>query len=282
MQLATVHGRAILAADSRQVYRRFDIGTAKPTQDERGRVPQMGIDLADPTDRFSAARWASVVEGDLTQAPPNRRPIVVGGTGMYLRALFAGLFTDPTVHDDRRASLLEWLDLRSTEELRHWTTRLDSPRAHLGRVQLIRALAVALLTGHRISQLHETRAPMPRWIARYLVVDPGPVLHERIGQRLDAMLHGGWLDEVQSLTDVHDDAPAWKATGYRALRQVVRGTMSLTDAREHILIETRQFAKRQRTWFRHQLPAEHTTRVNPESSDAASVIGDWWATVTAR
>jgi tRNA dimethylallyltransferase len=96
------------------------------------------------------------------------------------------------------------------------------------------------------------------------------------------MLGAGWLDEVRSLADLADDAPAWKATGYRTLREVVRGTMSLDEAREQILIETRQYAKRQRTWFRHQLPDVLTTRVNPEAPGAASVVDAWWEANRSR
>ena len=281
MRLAARHGRAILVADSRQVYRRFDIGTAKPTAEERRRVPHFGLDVADPTERFSAAQWAEHAEHVLGTAGAGALPIVVGGTGMYLRALFEGLFVEPTVDEQRKQTLLTWLDARPTEELRRWAAELDPVRAPLGRTQLLRAVGVALLTGERISRLHETRARKPGWRPRYLVVDPGPTLQGRIDHRLDAMLGSGWLDEVRSLDGLPDDAPAWKATGYRALRDVVRGTTSLDQARESILIETRQYAKRQRTWFRHQLPEEQTMRVNPGQSDADAMIDRWWESVHA-
>ena len=282
LTLAAEYGRAILAADSRQVYRRFDVGTAKPTADERRRVAHRGLDLVEPTEQFSAARWADTAEQDLAAAAEGGVPIVVGGTGMYLRALFEGLFVDPTTGDGKRTAMLEWLDTRPTDELRQWTIALDPIRADLGRTQLLRAVAVALLTGTQISRLHATHARQPRWRARYLVVDPGPTLHERIERRLDRMLGAGWLDEVRSLDGLPDDAPAWKSTGYRALRDVVRGTMSLDEARECILTETRQYAKRQRTWFRHQLPDEHTTRVNPERADADTIVARWWKSVQPR
>ena len=277
LALAASQGRSILVADSRQVYRRFDIGTAKPTAEDLNRVSHDGISVADPTDRFSASRWVAAAETSLVGARRDRRPIVVGGTGMYLRALFEGLFIDPSADDDRRGPLMGWLDGRSTEELRRWTQELDPARAHLGRTQLLRAVAVALLTGDRISRLYGARVGGSRWTARYLVVDPGPALSARIEHRLDAMLDRGWMDEVRSLGDVPDAAPAWKATGYRVLRDVVRGRMNLRDAREHILIDTRQYAKRQRTWFRHQLPERSTTRVNPAAPDASAVIDQWWA-----
>lgn len=280
MALAARHGRAILAADSRQVYRRFDIGTAKPTATERLTVLHLGIDLAEPSERFSAAQWSNhadqVIEREVAAG---RAPIVVGGTGMYLRALFDGLFLEPPTDDRRRAALLAWLDARPTDELRRWTLELDPSRAGLGRTQLVRAVAVALQTGEPISRLHETRARSPRWQPKYLVVDPGPALRTRIETRLDAMLDAGWLDEVGALGEIPDDAPAWKATGYRVLRDVVRGARKLDQARELILIETRQYAKRQRTWFRHQLAEGQTTRVNPDQPDAAEIIDVWWASI---
>jgi tRNA dimethylallyltransferase len=107
------------------------------------------------------------------------------------------------------------------------------------------------------------------------VIDPGPSLHARIERRLDSMLEAGWLDEVRRLRTVPDDAPAWKASGYRALRDVVDDIVSLDEARERILIETRQYAKRQRTWFRHQLPEDATLRLNPEEAGAAEVVDRW-------
>lgn len=283
MRLAARHGRSILVADSRQVYRRFDIGTAKPTAEDRRRVPHVGLDVADPTERFSAAQWAEDAERALRGgAAAGAMPIVVGGTGMYLRALFQGLFVEPVVDEGRRTKLLDWLDTRSTEDLRRWAVELDPTRATLGRTQLLRAVAVALLTGERISRLHATHARQPGWSPKYLVVDPGPGLHARIEQRLDAMLGAGWLDEVRSLDALPDDAPAWKATGYRTLRDVVRGSTSLDEARESIVIETRQYAKRQRTWFRHQLPNEQTTRMSPEQPDAQAMVDAWWRMVHAQ
>jgi tRNA dimethylallyltransferase len=266
--------RSILVADSRQVYRGFDAGTAKPTPDDLRRVRHHGIDLVDPTERYSAAHWAQYADAVISR---DASVLVVGGTGLYLRALFEGLFREPSHDSDRRMSLLDWLDGQPTEELRRWVTTLDPARASLGRTQLLRAVEVALLTGSRISELHASEATGSRWRARYLVIDPGPSLHGRIERRLDAMLAGGWIEEVERLRVLPDDAPAWTASGYRTLRDVVDGLVSLDEARERILIETRQYAKRQRTWFRHQLPAHLTTRLNPEQPDAESIAAAWLA-----
>jgi tRNA dimethylallyltransferase len=275
LELAARHGRGILVADSRQVYRGFDVGTAKPTRTEQARVVHHAIDLAEPVRRFSAAQWTAVANATLSDSLV--RPIVVGGTGLYFRALFEGLFREPEHDPDRRALLLDWLDAQSTDALRRWVSALDPERSHLGRTQLLRAAEVALLTGARISELHRTEPTGSRWRPRYLVIDPGASLHDRIARRFDAMLAAGWLDEVKQLRSaVPDDAPAWKSSGYRALRDVVDGLLSLDEARERILIETRQYAKRQRTWFRHQLPENRTTRLDPERADAAAVVEQWF------
>ena len=271
--LARMTGRSILVADSRQVYRGFDIGTAKPTAEEQRLVRHIGIDVVEPTERYSAAQWAAVAGESLAAGA---RPIIVGGTGLYLRALFEGLFDEPEMDATQRMALLDHLDTLDTEELRRWATAVDPARASLGRTQLIRAIEVATLTGQRISELHATRATGSRWRPRYLVIDPGPVLHDRIARRLDAMLAAGWFDEVHALRAVPDDAPAWKASGYRALRDVVDGLTSLEAAKERILIETRQYAKRQRTWFRHQLPPEATTRMTLEALRDPRALEAWF------
>lgn len=208
MRLAEVLPITIVSADSRQIYRRFDIGTAKPSAVDQARVPHAGLDLVDPTHRYSSFAWATVAADAIDAARrAGRIPIVVGGAGFYVRAL--------------------------------------------------------------VTPEPET----PRYDARYLVVDPGLVLREWIAHRVDAMLSGGWPEEVMRLDrDVPDDAPAWQASGYAAVRDLVRGCLDAPKAREAIVIATRQYAKRQRTWFRHQLPQEQTVRIDPRSPDALAVL----------
>lgn len=276
LALAVSRGLTILAADSRQVYRGFDIGTAKPTRAEQARVPHAGIDLADPTQRFSAAAWAAYADALLRRLGPER-VLIVGGTGLYLRALVAPLFEEPALDPARRAALGAELDAMDTARLRRWVDVLDPPRARLGRTQLLRAAEVALLTGRRISDLHRHSARAPRWRARWLVVDPGDALQSRIAHRLDAMLAGGWPDEVRALAArVPGEAPAWNACGYRALRDHLAGEATLDDARTAILVSTRQYAKRQRTWFRHQLDDETVTLLDPRDADAHQRVAHWW------
>ena len=278
MALAVRHGAAIVSADSRQIYQRFDIGTAKPSLAERAHVVHHGIDVVPPTERYSGARFATDAERWIaSDAAAGRASIVAGGTGFYLRALFEPLFIEPPMDAAARAALQAHLDELPLDELRRWCLTLDAPRATLGRTQLLRAIEVALLTGERLSDLHARPPRPPLFRARYLVVDPGSVLHERIAARVDAMLSGGWPEEVRDLLrDVPDDAPAWNAAGYAVVRRLVRGEISTMHAREQIIIETRQYAKRQRTWLRHQLGGAPVTLLDPGARDAAAIIDHWW------
>ena len=268
---------AIISADSRQIYRRFDIGTAKPTPAERGRTEHHGIDIIEPTERYSAAAWAEEASGWIADARDRGvEPIVVGGTGLYIRALFEGIFEEPPLDGPSRSALAEELEGFSLDELRRWVERLDPPRAHLGRTQLLRSIEVAVLTGHRISDLHRDRARQPRWRPSYLLVDPGPVLADRIAARIDEMFDSGWGDEVHELMrTVPEDAPAWKATGYDAVRRLVAGEQTRPAAHEEILISTRQYAKRQWTWFRHQLSASAVTRLDPTRGSWQLDVARW-------
>jgi tRNA dimethylallyltransferase len=282
LELCLRHNAAILSADSRQIYRRFDIGTAKPTPEERERVTHYGVDVADPQERFSAVRWAGEADEWIESSDKiGKEAVIVGGTGLYIRALVDPLFSAPEMDPIERAELERELETKPLLELRRWCERLDPARAHLGRTQLLRAIETALLAGSRISDLHaEHKAATAVELherVEYLIVDPGSELESRIEARVDRMLKAGWADEVRELMRVvSSDAPAWKASGYGVIREHVDGRLDLSSARERIIIETRQYAKRQRTWFRHQLPRAAVTVVNPEDSQARAVAREWW------
>ena len=275
--LAERQPMTIIVADSRQIYRRFDVGTAKPSSAEIASVPHRGIDIVEPTERYSAAAWAAGAEVWIEEArSAGRTPLVVGGTGFYLRALFEPLFEEPALDAVGRRRLEQLLAPYSPAELKRWVAVLDPERAHLGRAQLLRAIEVALLSGHRLSALHVAQARPARRAARYLVVDPGQALADRIEARLDVMLAGGWVEEVRRLiTSVPEDAPAWNATGYRAIRDCVVGKRDRANARHAVLVATRQYAKRQRTWLRHQLKGRDITHVNPLDQSWMSVAERW-------
>ena len=281
-QLAEEFGAAIVSADSRQIYKGFDIGTAKPSAEERARVTHYGIDVADPTVRYSAAQWAAAAVDWLSAArTAGHVPVVVGGTGLYIRALVAPLFQAPDLDPASRSALATELESWPLADLRRWCVELDPARAHLGRTQILRAIEIALLCGQRISDLHAAQADGPngaiRYNASYLLIDPGQSLAEKITARVDAMLAAGWRKEVETLSrTVPPDAPAWKASGYSVIRALAAGEINLSTARERVIIETRQYAKRQRTWFRNQLPADAVTHVNPDDPAASEVVRDWW------
>ena len=283
LELASASDAAIVSADSRQIYRHFDIGTAKPTHDERARVKHFGIDVAEPGERYSAARWAGEAREWIGDAADlGKEPVIVGGTGLYIKALVEPLFTAPQVDVAKRSQLERELETKSVADLRKWCEELDPPRAHLGRTQLLRAIETALLSGERISDLHAEHKAAPSSDApggqpTYLVVDAGANVGPRIETRVDDMLEAGWAEEVRELIrSVPPDAPAWKASGYSVMREHVEGRLDLSTARQRVIIETRRYAKRQRTWFRHQLPPAAVTFVNPEDSQARAVVREWW------
>lgn len=280
MRLAGDVGASIISADSRQVYRGFDLGTAKPDASERARVPHFGIDVAAPDERFTAADWAGAVPGWLAAIRESgRQPLIVGGTGFYLRALFTPLFEEPVLDGGRREGLRRFLRGLPAPELRRWCGALDPARASLGRAQWERAIEVALLSGRRISEWHAARPRAAAQSARYLVLDPGPALGNAIVARVDQMLAAGWVDEVTTLAArVPPTARAWTATGYDALRRVATGELTLEQGREAVIIATRQYAKRQRTWFRHQLPVdpESVLRLDPGAPGAFERAARWF------
>ncbi|MEP6763836.1 MAG: tRNA (adenosine(37)-N6)-dimethylallyltransferase MiaA [Gemmatimonadaceae bacterium] len=274
MELARRFNLALISADSRQVYRGFDVGTAKPTGAEQAEITHFGVDVRDPRDRYSAHAWAVDTIGWMQRSQSiGKSPIIVGGTGFYVRALVRPLAPAPSLDTGRRRHLAGWLAHLDTETLRKWCLRLDPARAHLGRTQLERAVETALLSGQRLGDVHaehrngapiaaDGAAPLA---VRYLVVDPGAVLAERIRNRVHAMVENGWINEITSLQEsVPQTAPAWLASGYDVMRQHVAGEISRETAIERVMIETRQYAKRQRTWCRHQLQEGPVTRISPD------------------
>lgn len=273
----------VISADSRQIYRGFDLGTAKPTAEDQRRVPHRGIDVVDPTGRYSAAEWVALAQRAISEALlSGRLPVVVGGTGFYIGALFRPLWAEPPLDAKRRASIQAALGEASTDELRRWCAALDPARAHMGRAQLLRAIEIALLTGQRLSELHAANARPGAYCPSYLLVDPGTEVPSRIAVRASAMLDAGWPDEVRRLVDaVPADAPAWNATGYNVVREYVRGEIDRDTALERVIVETRQYAKRQRTWFRHQLEHGRVQRLAPNAPGWQETVDRWITEVEA-
>ena len=285
MELARRFNLSLISADSRQIYRGFDVGTAKPTVSERAEVTHFGIDIRDPRDRYSAHAWAVDTIGWMQRSQAlGKQSVIVGGTGFYIRALVRPLAPAPTLDAGRRRQLADWLIQQDSELLRRWCGRLDPARAHLGRTQLERAIETALLGGRRLGDVHAEHTAKPPQntdgaellSVRYLVVDPGPVLAERIRTRVQTMVESGWIDEINSLqAHVPGTAPAWLASGYDVMRQHAAGEITRAVAVERVVIETRQYAKRQRTWCRHQLVEGPVTRISPDEPHAIDRAVAW-------
>jgi tRNA dimethylallyltransferase len=280
LRLAETFDGAIISADSRQIYAGFDIGTGKPTADERARVPHYGVDVASPEKRWSAATFAEAAGEWIRDAELKARtPVVVGGTGFWISALVAPLAQLPEIDPARRARLDRLLRSLPRGELQAWCRVLDPPIAARGHAQWIRAIETVLLTGHRLSELQHNASQIAPRAVRYLLVDPGGELESRIAARVDSMLASGWLNEVQNLQQrVPADAVAWKACGYEVLRALVSapGVASPGAARDQILRETWQYARRQRTWFRTQLRHGPVTRLDPTMPEAWARATKWW------
>ncbi|HVS12764.1 MAG TPA: tRNA (adenosine(37)-N6)-dimethylallyltransferase MiaA [Thermoanaerobaculia bacterium] len=254
-------GGEIVSADALQVYRGLEVGTAKPTPEDRRRVPHHLIDVLDPTERFSAgefarrARWA--IE-DVRRR--GRLPIVVGGSGLYHRALFEGLARFPAADPAVRAALQARLGRSGLQPLHAELRRADpasAARIARGDTQrTLRALEVWHQTGLPLSWW-QARAPArpPAWkVARFGLTLDRSLLYDRIELRVRAMIERGWVEEVRGLlaSGVPAAAPAFQAIGYRQLVAHVGGREDLRDAVSEIVLATRRYAKRQETWFRRQ------------------------------
>jgi len=257
-ELAKLVPVEVVSADSGQAYRHLDIGTAKPGRAEREAVPYHGLDLVEPTERYSAGRFARDARGWIADiASRGRMPVVVGGTGFYLRALFEGLFVEPPLDPERRERLRAALGRLGAHGLGRWAARLDPGFKGGGAQRAARAVEVALLAGRPLSELQRARpAPVPGVTPWYAVLRlPRPQLAERIAERTRAMLAAGLVDEVRRVlaSNVPQDAPGFEALGYREVVAFMYGATDEAGLAQAIATATRHYAKRQETWLRHQL-----------------------------
>jgi len=261
-------GGEIVSVDSALVYRDLDIGAAKPTTEERARVPHHLLDVRDPWQTFSAADFAHDARRALDDiAARGRVPILAGGTGLYFQALLEGLAAMPAADAALRADITAQAQVQGWPALHAELARVDpaaAARIHATDPQRIqRALEVYRLTGKPISawQRDARRARLPFRVLK-LVLAPADrsVLHARIAQRFDLMLDAGFLDEVHRLRALPGmqavatplDLPAVRAVGYRQAWEFLDGQGTATDFRERAIAATRQLAKRQLTWLRSE------------------------------
>lgn len=251
----------VVACDSTQLYRGFDIGTAKPGTEERRGIAHHLIDVLDPNEVATAGGYRELalpVLQDLRQR--ERLPILTVGTGLYLRVLLEGLAEIPQRSEELRERLRAAAEEHSAGYLHGVLGRLDPQAAQkiapADEQKLIRAIEVCLLTHKTISEAHRTgRKPLEGWRVIKIGLMPGrEELYGRIHARTAFMIEHGWMQEVQDLvkSGLNENAKPFDFIGYCGLRAVVRNELSLQQAREAIQQATRRYAKRQLTWFRKE------------------------------
>ncbi|WP_293330709.1 tRNA (adenosine(37)-N6)-dimethylallyltransferase MiaA [Microcoleus sp. CAWBG58] len=244
---------SILSADSRQVYREFDIGTAKPTKIDRASVPHHLIDICDPTETLTLAEYQQqaqkiIADVDFPVSPPL---LLVGGTGLYIKSIVKGLKMPRVAPIPELRSQLADLGQSQCYAMLQQVDRAAAQKIHINdSFRTLRALEVFYVTGRSISEQQGENPP------NYPILQIGldcemDVLGDRIQQRTEQMLERGWLAEVEYLCKKYGcDLPLLNTLGYQEIKQYLAGDITLGEAKELTILHTRQFAKRQRTWFR--------------------------------
>jgi tRNA dimethylallyltransferase len=282
LRVARAFGGEIVSCDSLQVYRGLDVGSAKPTRADRDAVPHHLIDVVDPDRDFSAAEYARLARAALADiAGRGRLCVVVGGTGLYLRALVEGLFEGPSRHPVLRERLRALGVRRGDARLHRLLARLDPEAASkispADRVRVVRALEVRFASGRPISE-HHRQGSRPLTGFRILTAGLSPdraSLRLAVLRRTDEMLTAGLLEETKALLarGYASDLRPLRAIGYRQAVDVLEGRSSLRDARNEIVRETMRYAKRQMTWFRRQAQVDWFP-----STEAAFTAVEAWLT----
>ena len=259
--LALELGGEVVACDSTQMYRGFDIGTAKPSKEERQGVPHHMMDMLNPSEEATAGGYRERAIGVLEDLRARQRlPILTAGTGLYLRALLEGLADVPQRSETLRERLRKSAAEHAPGYLHRMLRRLDRVSgekiAAADEQKLIRAIEVCLLAKKPMSEVQRSgRIPLAGWRGVRIGLQPErEALYERVHVRTEAMLASGWVEEVRGLlaSDLPEDAKPFDFIGYRELRAVLSGEMKMEEARSAIQQATRRYAKRQITWFRRE------------------------------
>jgi len=258
IELAGIVGGEIIGADSMQVYRYMDIGTAKPTADEQACVPHHMIDIVDPEEHFDAKKYAKMAHEIIMELfAQGITPLIVGGTGLYIKVLIHGLFeVDPADHNIRRR-LKKQAEARGTDFLHKRLSRCDPDTAAKlhphDTYRIIRALEIYELTGETISDHHRTHRFQDR---PFRVLKIGldldrDLLYDRINLRVDAMIEAGLIDEVKGLLGkgYSPNLKSMQSIGYRHMVDLIENRLSIDEALRTLRRDTRRYAKRQLTWF---------------------------------
>jgi tRNA dimethylallyltransferase len=285
--LAEHFGGEVVACDSTQLYRGFDIGTAKPSLSDRRGVPHHLIDVLDPEQDATAGGYRQLALQILEDLRERRKslPVFTVGTGLYLRALLEGLADVPQRSEALRARLRASVEAHPSGHLHRVLKRLDPEAARkiapADEQKLIRAVEVCILTRKPISEVHHMgRTPLEGWrVLKIGLLPPREKLNERIHARTDAMLAQGWMREVQALLDsgLREDSKPFDFIGYRELRAVLRSEITLEEARVAIQQATRRYAKRQLTWFRKEPDVRWFTGFG-DDADVQAAVFEWLQT----
>jgi tRNA dimethylallyltransferase len=286
LELARRAGGHIVSADSMQVYRRMDIGTAKPSPAIRQEIPHHCIDLVEPSQSFSVAQFVACADAAIANiAAAGKCALVVGGTALYLKSLAEGLFEGPSADPEFRRQLADRIGREGLPALHAELAGIDPQAA--GRIhpndqkRIVRALEVYRLTGQPISQLQQQwDRPAKRYDCLYIGLRRSrDDLSSRINARVKSMIQEGLRDEVAGLlAEPAGLSPqAAQALGYAEMIRHLRGELTLDEAVEQIKINTRQFAKSQRTWFRrftdvHWIDMELDTPISAALDQALAVM----------
>ena len=285
LALAQASGGVVVNADSQQLFADLPTLTARPTAADEARALHRLYGLLAAEEQPSVGRWLALVEAELAAARAAGRPaIVTGGTGLYLHALLHGMPDMPSIPADLRAGLRAWASAAPAEEIHARLRRLDPAMA--GRLQprdrqrVLRALEVATATGGSLADWQAAprrRLGLPPISVGVALVPPAAVVNPRVKARLDAMLAAGAVAEVCLLLRRRPDAlrlPIAKVHGLRELAAVAEGRLGLQEARSAVAAQIRRYAKRQRTWFRHQLPELRPIATTGENPEALRAVAD--------
>ncbi|MBP7651798.1 tRNA (adenosine(37)-N6)-dimethylallyltransferase MiaA [Candidatus Dependentiae bacterium] len=247
----------IISADSRQIYKYLDIGTAKPSEEILKKVPHRLISLITPDKNYSAAEFADAANKHIIEIFRKKKlPVIVGGTGLYIKTLFDGIFEGPERNSEIRANL----ESKSNFELYEILKKIDSYSSEKINIndkkRLIRAIEVFELTGESITELKKNTKPVTEYKPFYIIMNKNRnELYDRINMRAEIMIRNGWIEETQKILDMGyaSDCPAFEGLGYRDIIGYIEKKQKYDDMIENIKLYTRRYAKRQIIWFRHQL-----------------------------
>jgi tRNA dimethylallyltransferase len=278
--LAERHNGEIVSCDSTAVYRGFDIGTDKVSVEDRRGIPHHLVDVADPVEEYSAARYAREAAGIIREITARGRlPILVGGTGFYYRALARGLFAGPGRDAAMRARLFAIARRRGPERLHRLLAGIDPASA--ARIQprdekrMIRALEVYFLTGRPLTDhFAGTVSPLPEYeIAGFVLNPPGAEIAERVARRVDAQFARGVVAEVERLrrTGIPETALPFTGLVYRQVLEHLHGVRDEQDTRALIVRENKRYARRQLIWFRKEPNLRWIHRLGDDPAALVSV-----------